>query len=309
MDPYIVLFGLGVGVLIGMTGIGGGSLMTPLLILIFGIKPVTAIGTDLAYAAVTKTVGGWKHLRQGTVDVSLSTWMALGSVPAAIGGVAALAVIERAAGHRFDALLLALLAGAILFTGVITLARALFLKGLAEREREGFALKARHKVAAVAIGVFVGFMLGVTSAGSGALIALFLILAFRLVPRRVVGTDVFHAAILLWAAAIAHVVAGNVDFALAGTILLGSVPGVWLGSHWAVRIPVGTLRTVLGVVLVGAGLGLATKAGLDVPGPVLAAVPVAIALAALVPWVRERRKARLAVEPVGSDGASPPESI
>ena len=309
MDLYIVLFGLGVGVLIGMTGIGGGSLMTPLLILVFGIKPVTAIGTDLAYAAVTKTVGGWKHLRQGTVEVRLSAWMALGSVPAAIGGVAALAAIEHATGQRFDSLLLAVLASAILFTGVVTLARALFLKGLAEREREGFRLETKHKVAAVVIGVLVGFMLGVTSAGSGALIALFLILAFRLVPRRVVGTDVFHAAILLWAAAIAHVVAGNVDFALAGMILLGSVPGVWLGSHWSVRIPVGTLRTVLGIVLVGAGLGLATKAGLDVPGPVLAAVPVAIALAALLPWVRERRRARGAAEPVGSDGVSHHESI
>src|ERR671927_219471 len=136
-----------------MTGIGGGSLMTPLLILIFGVKPVTAIGTDLAYAAVTKTVGGWRHLRQGTVDLSISTWMALGSVPAAVGGLYALRALERAAGHRFDSVLLGVLAGAILFTGVVTLARALFVKGLAERERGGFPLDRRHKVAAVAIGV------------------------------------------------------------------------------------------------------------------------------------------------------------
>ncbi len=290
MDPYIVIFGLAVGVLVGLTGIGGGSLMTPLLILVFGVKPVTAIGTDLAYAAVTKTVGGFKHLRQGTVDLSLSTWMALGSVPAAVGGVYVLAALERAAGASFDATLLAVLAGAILFTGVVTLARALFLKGLAERERESFSLERRHKAAAVAIGLCVGFMLGVTSAGSGALIALGLILAFRLVPRRVVGTDIFHAAILLWAAALAHLVAGNVDFALAGTLLVGSVPGVWLGSHWSVRIPAATLRTVLGVVLVGAGLGLATKAGLDVPAPVLAAVPILIALAALGPRLLRRRR-------------------
>jgi uncharacterized protein len=141
------------------------------------------------------------------------------------------------------------------------------------------------------IGVFVGFMLGVTSAGSGALIALALILVFRLIPRRVVGTDVFHAALLLWAAAIAHIVAGNVDFALAGTILIGSVPGVWLGSQWSIQIPAGTLRTVLGVVLIGAGLGLATKAGLDVPAPVLAAVPVAIALLVLGPRMGRRRRA------------------
>ncbi|HEV2773266.1 MAG TPA: sulfite exporter TauE/SafE family protein [Thermoleophilaceae bacterium] len=297
MDPYIVIFGLAVGVLVGLTGIGGGSLMTPLLILVFGVKPVTAIGTDLAYAAVTKTVGGYKHLRQGTVDVSLSTWMALGSVPAAVGGVYLLDALERAAGASFDSTLLAVLAGAITFTGVVTLARALFFRGLADRERDELRLERRHKAAAVAIGVFVGFMLGVTSAGSGALIALGLILAFRLVPRRVVGTDVFHAAILLWAAALAHLVAGNIDFALAGTLLVGSVPGVWVGSHWSVRIPAATLRTVLGVVLVGAGLGLATKAGLDVPAPVLAAVPVVIALAVLGPRLRRRLRPTAPSEP------------
>ncbi len=167
---------------------------------------------------------------------------------------------------------------ALLFTGVAVLVRGLFLKRLVDRERSDFELERRHKVAAVSLGVFVGFVLGVTSAGSGALIALGLIMIFRLVPTRVVGTDVFHAAILLWAAAVAHLVAGNVDFALAGTILIGSVPGVWLGSHWSVRVPVATLRLALGIVLIGAGLGLASKAGADVPAVAIAAVPLVLAL-------------------------------
>lgn len=308
MDPYIIIFGLAVGILVGLTGVGGGSLMTPLLILVFGVKPVTAIGTDLAYAAVTKTVGGYKHFKQGTVDLSLSTWMALGSIPAAVGGVYVLDAIERASGADFDSTLMAVLAGAILFTGIVTLARALFFKHMAEREREELTLERRHKIAAVVIGVFVGFMLGVTSAGSGALIALALILAFRLVPRRVVGTDVFHAALLLWAAAVAHLVSGNVDLALAGTILIGSVPGVWLGSMWSVRIAPGTLRTVLGVVLIGAGLGLATKAGLGVPAPVLAAVPVAIALVVLGPKLMRRRSRRRA-ESAASEASSQPQPL
>jgi uncharacterized membrane protein YfcA len=277
VDPLLIVFGLGVGMLVGLTGMGGGSLMTPLLILVFGVKPVTAVGTDLAYAAVTKTVGGLKHFRQRTVDLGLSTWMAFGSVPAAIGGVYVLAALERAHGDDFDELLLTLLAAALLFTGVAVLARALFLPKLVQREREHVELDARHKLAAIAIGVFVGFVLGVTSAGSGALIAVALILVFRLVPTRVVGTDVFHAALLLWAAAIAHVVAGNVDWALAGTILIGSVPGVWIGSHWSVRLPVATLRTALGIVLVGSALGLLSKAGAGVPAPLLAAVPVVLA--------------------------------
>ena len=276
MDPLLIVFGLGVGVLVGLTGMGGGSLMTPLLILVFGVKPVTAIGTDLAYAAVTKTVGGAKHFRQRTVDMRLSSWMAIGSVPAAIGGVYVLELLERRLGSDFDSVLLAVLAGALLFTGVAVLARAFMMPWLNDRERHTIDLQRRHKIAAVVVGVFVGFVLGVTSAGSGALIAVALIMIFRLVPTRVVGTDVFHAAILLWAAAAAHLIAGNIDFALAGTILLGSVPGVWIGSHWSVRVPTATLRTALGVVLIGAGLGLATKAGAQLPAAVLAVVPVAL---------------------------------
>jgi uncharacterized membrane protein YfcA len=288
VDPALIAFGLGVGVLVGMTGIGGGSLMTPLLILVFGVKPITAIGTDLAYAAVTKTVGGYKHWRQKTVDVPLSTWMAVGSVPAAIGGVYVLDFIERAYGGDFDGFLLTVLAAALLLCGAATLARA-FLKRFHERERSELPLEPRHRAAAIVLGVFVGFVLGVTSAGSGALIAVGLILLFRLVPTRVVGTDVFHAAILLWAAAAAHIVAGNVDFVLAANILLGSVPGVWAGSHWSVRVPVPVLRTTLSVVLIGAGLALLAKAGVGIPVAVL--VPFPVAVVALLVWaiVRDRR--------------------
>jgi uncharacterized membrane protein YfcA len=280
MDPLIVVFGLGVGILVGLTGVGGGSLMTPLLILVFGVSPITAVGTDLAYGAVTKTVGGLKHLRQRTVDLRLAIWMAFGSVPAAVCGVYVLEAIERADGASFDGLLLAFVSGAVLFTGALVLARSLFFPSLGSRERETVPLRRKHKLAAVSIGAFIGLVLGVTSVGSGALIAIALILAFRLVPRRVVGTDVFHAAILLWAAAASHVVGGNVDYALAGTILIGSIPGVWLGSHWSVRLPAGALRPALGIVLVGAGLALASKAGAEIPPAVMAGVPLALLLLA-----------------------------
>ena len=288
MDVALIGFGLGVGILVGMTGIGGGSLMTPLLILVFGVKPITAVGTDLAYAAVTKTVGGYKHWRQNTVDLRLSTWMALGSVPAAVGGVFVLDLVERATGRDFDDLLLTILAAALLITGVATLVRA-FLKRLHDRERALIPMDTRHKVAAVTLGVLVGFVLGVTSAGSGALIAVGLILLFRLVPTRVVGTDVFHAAILLWAAALAHVVAGNVDFALAGNILIGSVPGVWMGSHWSIRVPANVLRTTLAVVLIGAGTALLGKAGLGIPAIALVPFPLAVIALMVVTMIRERR--------------------
>jgi uncharacterized membrane protein YfcA len=293
MDPLIVLFGFGVGVLVGLTGVGGGSLMTPILILIFGFQPVTAVGTDLAYGAVTKTVGGWRHLRQRTVNSSLSTWMAIGSVPSAIGGVYALHALEKATGRSFDNTVLTAVAVALMFTGLAVLARALFLPKLVERERETFVMERRHKVAAVVLGILVGFVLGVTSAGSGSLIAVGLIMLFRLAPRQVVATDIFHAAILLWAAAIAHIVAGNVDFALAGTILIGSLPGVWLGSHLSITTPVALLRTALGVIMIGAALGLLSKAGAGIPPAVLAGVPALLIV--VVAWAPVRRWLRTPV--------------
>jgi uncharacterized membrane protein YfcA len=293
VDFALVAFGLGVGILVGMTGIGGGSLMTPMLILVFGVTPVTAIGTDLAYAAVTKTVGGYKHWRQKTVDLTLSSWMAVGSVPAAIGGVYVLTLLQDWLGRDFEEAVIAILAGALLLTGAATLVRA-FLKRMHERERDTIEMERRHKVGAVVLGLSVGFVLGVTSAGSGALIAVGLILLFRLTPQRVVGTDVFHAAILLWAAGLAHVTAGNVDFGLAGTILLGSVPGVWLGSHWSVRVDPAVLRTTLAVVLIGAGLALLIKAGLDIPVAVIVPFPLAV-IGLLVVTMYRSRKARTEV--------------
>jgi uncharacterized membrane protein YfcA len=287
-NPALVIgFGLGVGVLVGMTGIGGGALMTPLLVLFVGTPPVTAVGTDLAYGAVTKTVGGIKHWRQRTIDFGLSKWIALGSVPAALGGVYMVDILERnLGGKEFERFMLLTLAGAIAFTGAVTLVRAIFLKQLISRERDQVTMERRHKVVAVLLGLSVGFILGITSAGSGSLIALGLIMIFRLSPYRVVGTDIFHAAILLWAGALAHVVAGNVDYVLAGTILIGSVPGVWLGSHLSIRLPAGTLRTVLGVVLVGAAMGLGSKAGLPISPKAIAAVP--LVLAAVILWSRFR---------------------
>ena len=274
IDPLVVLFGLGVGLLVGMTGIGGGSIMTPLLILVLGVKPVVAVGTDLLYAAITKTVGGWRHMRQGTVDLGISGWLASGSVPGAVGGVWALDWIHAVSGESFDTTVLLIVAVALLVTGVATIGRALFLPRLAERETVELAL--RHKLAAGAIGLCVGFVLAISSAGSGALIAVGLIVVFRLTPRRVVGTDVFHAAILLWVASVGHLALGSVDLGLTANLLIGSIPGVWIGSHLSVRVPQGALRPILGIVLVTAGLAILTKAGVAIPPIVLVIVPVVL---------------------------------
>src|ERR1700710_2000558 len=291
MDPAIVLFGLGIGVLVGMTGMGGGSLMTPLLILIFGIQPTTAIGTDIVYSAITKTVGGWRHFRLGTVNMELVKWLSFGSVPSAVIGVALVSVLADHIGEdRLDSLVYAVLGGTLLMVGIITLARALILRKLID-ERDRFEIEKRHKVAAIVIGATTGFVIGVTSAGSGTVIAILLIAVYRLAPKRVVGTDVFHAAILLWAAGIAHIVGGNVDFTLAANILIGSVPGVVIGAALSDKAPQGFIRTSLGIVLVGSGIVTIQKGDPNV-WPIAAAV-AAIGLGAILAaphWLHRRRQ-------------------
>jgi len=289
LDPVVVLFGLGVGILVGLTGIGGGSLMTPLLILFTGTSPAVAIGTDLAYGAVTKTLGGWRCLRQGTVDLTLSGWLAVGSLPGALLGVWLLERLQSAYGDAFQPYLLGALAGMLVVVAVALLVRALFMPHLVAQERETALLDGRRKVTTVAIGLVLGTALGLTSVGSGALIGLALILVFKLTPRRVVGTDVFHAAVLLWTAGLAHVAAGDVDFALMATILAGSLPGVWIGTSLLTRVPVDALRPALGVVLLAAALAVGAKAGLELPVAVLIGVPVVVS--ALAATVQMRRPA------------------
>jgi uncharacterized protein len=293
MDPTVILFGFGVGMLIGITGMGGGTLMTPLLILVIGTKPIVAVGTDLAYGAVTKTLGGWRHFTKGTVFPRLAFWLAVGSCPAALVGVWVLDRLRESIGDDFDSFMMVAIGAVLLLTGGLVLLRALAIADQSARERGAFRMQTRHKVAAVALGAFVGFVLGITSAGSGTLIGIGLILGFRLSPHRVVGTDVAHAAVLLWVAAIAHVVAGNVDYGLAGTILIGSLPGVWIGTNFATRLPKNALRAALGVVLLTSGLALLSKAGLELPAFVLVLVPVVGAVTCYLILRRRGPEARL----------------
>ena len=274
MDPLVIVFGLGVGILIGLTGIGGGSLMTPLLVLVIGTKPVVAVGTDIAYGALTKTLGGWRHWRSGTVDMGISKWLAFGSVPASVGGVI---LVSEVPGLHGKGVLWGV-ASALLFTAVVTISRALFLT--APVERHSVPLDRRGKVGAVVLGALLGFLLGITSVGSGALVGLALILVFKLTPHRVVGTDVFHAALMLWAAGLAHVAEGNIDYGLMGTILIGSIPGVVIGERLARVVPAGALRPALGCVMLGSGLGVLTKVGADLSPWVIVGAPALVGVAA-----------------------------
>ena len=263
--------------------------MTPLLILFFDVKPVLAVGTDLMYGAITKTAGGFKHYRQRTVDLRLAWWMAAGSVPAAIAGVLTLELLQSSLGDDFDDTLLALVAGAVLFAGFAVGARGVLGSRLSSGERETVPLDRRSKLGAAGVGAAVGVVLGVTSVGSGALIGVALILVFRLTPHRVVGTDVFHAAILLWAAAAAHLLSGNVDWGLAGNLLVGSIPGIWIGSHFSARMPGPALRGALAVVLTASGVALSSKAGW---GPSLISFAGCAVPSVVVSGILVRRRAR-----------------
>ena len=289
LDLLIISFGLGVGILIGLTGIGGGSLMTPLLILFAGIQPSVAIGTDLAYGALTKTLGGWRHLRKGTVDLGVSKWLAVGSVPGSLVGVFGADQLHHSYGSGFDDVLLIGIAVALLIVSITILGRALFMPKLVAREREVVGLTRRVKVSAASMGAVLGMLVGMTSVGSGALIGLALILVFRMTPHRVVGTDVFHAAILLWVAGLAHWFTGTVDFVLMTNILIGSLPGVVIGTHLITRVPSTALRPALGCVLLGSALGVMTKAGVDVPTALIPGLPALVGAGAYALHLSRKR--------------------
>ncbi len=259
MDPLVIVFGLGIGMLVGMTGMGGASLMTPLLILFVGTPPVTAIGTDIFYGAITKTVGGFGHLKQKTVHRGIAFWLAVGSVPAAIAGVWVVELVQSHYGEdAVNHLVLGSVGAALAVVGIATLLRAWLFRDVIP-ERYAMHLYRGHIITAIVTGIITGFVIGLTSAGSGTLIAIVLIAVFRLTPQRVVGTDIFHAAVLLWAASIAHIIGGNVDFGLAGNILVGSIPGVVVGTKLSVKAPQAYLRNALGVVLCASSVTLLLK--------------------------------------------------
>ena len=279
MDPVLILAGLGVGIVVGLTGMGGGALMTPLLVLVFGVPPLAAVSSDLAASAVMKPFGGWVHARRGTVNWSLVRWLCLGSVPSAFCGVLLTRLIPgQAAVQEYVqyALGIALLLAA---TGLVAKAAA----GRARAEPASTIaadppLRLRP-LPTVLLGMGGGLVVGLTSVGSGSLIIVILLALYpRLRPNSLVGTDLVQAVPLVAAAAFGHLLFGDLQFDLAGAILIGSVPGVLLGARLSSRAPAGIVRAGLVVVLLASGLKL-----FGVPNPVLAAVVAAlIAIGVLV---------------------------
>ena len=248
-DWLLPIYGLVVGMLVGLTGMGGGVLMTPLLVLGLGMPATAAVGTDLAYSSITKLAGTWQHWRQGTVDIRVVRAMAIGSVPATLVAVAMLFLLHSIDATAVDVLLER-------FIGVmLVVAAALMLQKL-WRARRGVVEPIPDHLAKyptgklIAIGAFGGFLVGLTSIGSGSLIIALLVITISLTPEKLVGTDVAHAFLLVGAAAIAHFfVLRDVDVALAGKLLVGSIPGVLIGSRLTVWVPRRPLQVGLAVLL------------------------------------------------------------
>ena len=282
MSWQFILTGLLVGTLVGMTGMGGGSLMTPILVLLLGFSPKVAIGTDIAHGAIFKTVGAIRHRGLGNVHARLSGWMFLGSAPASLLGVALATSLEHRYGDSVDSVSAKVLGAALLFGSV-----GLFAKTLVRPKHipaGPFRLSRRDRIAAIFIGLVGGFIVGLTSVGTGVFFGLTLLFVFPLRAHKVVGTDIFHAAALLYVAGFGHFIAGNVDMGAVGWLLIGSIPGVLIGSQLTLSIPERLLRTVLASVLGLAGLRL-----LDVPGTTVAIVVVlAAGMTALLVYIARR---------------------
>jgi hypothetical protein len=289
MDWQLTLTGLLTGILVGMTGMGGGSLMTPILVFLFGISPTTAIGTDIAHGAVFKTVSSVQHRRMGNVRARLAGWMLIGSAPMSLVGVWVSVQLTERYGDDVESVMGQVLGGALLFG-----AAGLVAKSLIHPTSAGdlpARLSRRDCLAAIIIGAFGGFIVGLTSVGSGVFFGLTLLVIFPLRAHKVVGTDIFHAALLLYVAGAAHWAAGNVDFGILFWLLLGSIPGVLIGGRISISIPEAKLRLLLAAVLGLAGIKL-----LDVPfAGTIVLVALAAGLVALLvyigrhSWIRIQR--------------------
>ena len=250
------LAGFLVGALIGMTGVGGGSLMTPLLVLLFRFHPATAVGTDLLYASVTKTVGTAVHGKRETVDWKIVRGLASGSVPASIVTLCLMAYFGVRSGN--SALLLnLLLGGALLVTSIAVFFRPLILR-LAGQHIDAMESR-RVRLWTVLLGVALGVLVSITSVGAGALGTTALLILYPKLPvARIAGSDIAHAVPLTLIAGIGHWLIGSVDFGLMFALLVGSIPGVIVGSVVATRSSDSVLRPILAITLLVSSVKLLT---------------------------------------------------
>jgi uncharacterized membrane protein YfcA len=278
VDLTLALAGLGVGIVVGLTGMGGGALMTPLLVLVFGVPPVAAVSSDLAASAVMKPFGGWVHARRGTVNWRLVAWLCAGSVPSAFLGVLLLRVLgdDESVQHTIKIAL-----GAAL---LLAAAGMLIKAWVTRHQRDDGPAPAItvRPIPTLLVGVGGGVIVGLTSVGSGSLIIVALLALYpKLRANDLVGTDLIQAIPLVISAAVGHALFGDLHLDIAGAVLLGSIPGVLLGARISSRAPGGIIRTALVIVLLASSLKL-----LDVPTTAVGIITGAAILLAVAGAVR-----------------------
>ena len=254
MDWLFSLSGFFVGAIVGLTGVGGGSLMTPLLVLLFGIHPATAVGTDLLYAALTKAGGTVVHSRKGHVEWRIVRLLATGSMPATALTLYALAHLPKQGPETTHIISICLGIALLLTAGAIIFRKKIQSYALAHDD----SFVQRHQAPiTVAVGAILGVLVSISSVGAGALgVAALFFLFPKLSAVRIVGSDVAHAVPLTLVAGTGHWLIGSVDWHLLGALLIGSLPGIWVGSHISAKVPDRILRPLLAsmLVLIGAKL-------------------------------------------------------
>ena len=292
IDPLLALASFGVGIVVGLTGMGGGALMTPVLVLFFHIAPLTAVSSDLVASAVMKPVGSFVHLRRGTVHLGLVRWLCIGSIPGAFSGV----LIARSLGHGQAvqdvirrALGVALLLAAF---GLTVRAYIRLVERARDRDGRGAPLPQNRPsielraLPTVVLGLLGGMVVGMTSVGSGSLIIIALMALYpTLKASQLVGTDLVQAVPLVASAALGHILFGDFKLDLTTSLLVGCIPGVWLGANLSARAPGGLIRRVLAFVLLASALKL-----LDVPNTTTAVILLLVLLLAPVMWMLVRRR-------------------
>lgn len=292
LDPGLIAACFGIGIVVGLTGMGGGALMTPVLVLFFNIPPLTAVSSDLVAAAVMKPVGGAVHLRRGTVNLDLVKWLCVGSVPAAFGGVLVMRALGD--GQRVQDIVQVSLGVALLIAASGLAVRAYMRLLERARRRDGSAdplPQGRPEVAVrivptVAVGVVGGLVVGLTSVGSGSLVIISLMALYPLLKASsLVGTDLVQAVPLVASAALGHILFGDFRLDLTASLILGSVPGAWLGARLSSRAPGGLVRRVLAFVLLASALKL-----LGVPTLATGIALSVMVLTAPVAWMIVRRR-------------------
>jgi uncharacterized membrane protein YfcA len=307
LDPGLLIGGLGVGIIVGLTGMGGGALMTPMLVFIFKIDPLIAIASDLVTSLFMKPAGAIVHLRRKTVNLRLVFWLCIGSVPAAFAGVFALKALHLGdATDRVlsDALGIALLVAA---GGLIYRAwRQLVINNSAWGEGRPARTKTPEivvrPVPIVLLGIVAGLFVGLTSVGSGSIIVVALLMMYpALKASQLVGTDLVQAVPLVAAAAAAHVINGDADFGIAISLLIGAVPGAFIGAQISSRAPGGIIRRALAILLVCSGLKSLGAPSLAVI--IAAAVMIVLGNLAWV-WVVRRSRRKAEEKRAGLDPAS-----